>query len=723
MIDLNSFLKVLKRHKYTLILVPLVAVIITYFLVRNQPDTYLSDAQLATGIVDQTQKSLDTDVALLQEAQVNQEFSNLIAMMKSKKMLDQLSYQLIIHDLTSAKPFRKPSKLLTSLNSSARAHALEVYKRLENTHQPLSLFDADQKGMHALLGSMQYDAESLLKKLSVYRDGNSDYIFVQFESEDPNMSALVVNNLCTEFINYYTTLVKENQKKAVKFYAELLRSKEDTLHKRLAELKDYKIKNRVLNLSEQATTLYGQISDLETRREQASKDAIAYRATINNIDNQFDPADRQYLESSMVRINQQVIATRTKLEALNNEYIQSGFDAEYNSRIDSLTRILSSQINRASDKYIVNPMVNKQNLIQQKLTLQIQYDLAKNGIGSIERELNRLNGRLTELVPHEAVVQANESAIKIAQDEYMDVLNKYNQTQLESKFSVLLRQIEKAMPGTAQPSKKMLLVIISGVISVFFCVLVLFILFYLDSTIKTPRDLANSTKTTVLGYLHKVSGPTLDLRQIWTDTQSNDEHKRFKNLLQSIRFEIDTELNGSKVLLINSLAQNEGKTFLALNLAYAYSLVNKKVLLIDGDFTSPDITQAVKSKAYVEDFLTGTLPEHELASTAKITTMGNKGNDISLLQISTEAEIRDRINQLKSIFDIIIIEAPALNTLNKSKEWINVAEKVVTVIKAGQTIKDYKMLHVNYLKGLNNQFIGWVLNEVEKGQLPAEQQV
>jgi Mrp family chromosome partitioning ATPase len=367
-------------------------------------------------------------------------------------------------------------------------------------------------------------------------------------------------------------------------------------------------------------------------------------------------------------------------------------------------------------------MVNKQSLIQQKLTLQIQYDLAKNGLGSIDRELSRLNNRLTQLVPHEAVVEANENAIKIAQDEYMDVLNKYNQTQLESKFSVLLRQIEKAMPGTAQPSKKMLLVIISGVISVVFCILVLFVLFYLDNTIKTPRELANATKTPVLGYLHKLSGSTLDLRQIWTDTQSNDEHKRFKNLLQSIRFEIDTELNGSKILLINSLAQNEGKTFLALNLAYAYSLVNKRVLLIDGDFTRPDITEAVKAKTYLEDYITGALPEHELAAPAKIITLGNKGNDISLLQISQEADIRHKLNQLKSLFDIIIIEAPALNTLNKSKEWVSMAEKVVTVMKAGQSIKDYKKLHIGYLKGLNNQFIGWVLNEVDKAQLPAEQQ-
>ena len=722
MIDLSTFFKVLLRHKFTLIIIPLVTVIITYFLVRNQPDTYLSDAQIATGIVDQTSKSLNPDAGFLQETQVSQEFGNLIAMIRSKRMMDQLSYMLIIHDLSSKTPFRKPSKTLLSLNSDARAHALQLFKEFYDKRQPLSLFNPDQRGLNDLLGSMRYDEQSLLQKLTVYRDGNSDFIFVQFESEDANMSALVVNNLCQNFIKYYTLMVKENQQKAVDFYSELSKDKKDTLDKRLNELKDYKIKNQVLNLSEQATSLYSQISDFETRRQQAEKDAVAYKVAINNIDNQFDPADRRYVEASMVRLNQQVISTRAQLETVTNEYVQSGFQPELKERADSLTRVISSQIGRSNDKYIVNPLVNKQALIQQKLTMQIQYDLAKSSEGSIEKELGRLNDRLKRLVPHEAVVQADESAIKIAQDEYMDILNKYNQSRLQSNYSVMLRQIETAMPGGAQPSKKMLLVIISGVVSGIFCVLVLFVLFYLDNTIKNPRELANATKTPVLGYLHRLSGATLDLRQIWLENEGNEENRRFRNLLQSIRYEIDTEMNGGKVLLVNSLAQDEGKTFLALNLAYAYSLVNKKVLLIDGDFTRPDITKAVKANYFIEDYFNGTLQNTDIASDSVITTLGNRGKDVSLYQLASETDVKHEFGQLKNLFDMIIVEAPALNTLNKSKEWVSVADKVITVMKAGQSIKEHKKGHINYLKGLTNQFIGWVLNEVDKGQVPTDQQ-
>ena len=80
--DLSSFFKLLLRHKYTLIIVPVVTIVITFFLVRNQPDSYLSEAQIATGIVDQT-RSMSADVASMQESAVAQEFNNLITMMKS----------------------------------------------------------------------------------------------------------------------------------------------------------------------------------------------------------------------------------------------------------------------------------------------------------------------------------------------------------------------------------------------------------------------------------------------------------------------------------------------------------------------------------------------------------------------------------------------------------------------------------------------------------------
>ncbi len=712
--ELGDFFKVLSRHKLTLIIVPIITIIITYFLVRNQASVYTSQTQIATGLVDKTQIAIG-DNATTAESQISQDFDNLIEILRSKRITEQVSYQLMIHDLTSSTPFRPPSKLFLELNQSAREHALVVYTDYYNRRKELSLFNPDQNGLHRLLISMKYDDESLLKNLNTYRAQSSDFIDVEYSDDDPQLTAFVVNTLAHEFTSYYSFIVKDNQHKAVTFLGKLVQTKRDTLDSKISQLKNYRIQNRILSIPEQSRALYSQLADYETHLETAQRDAISTQAAINSIDNQFKPGQRKYLESLLQPVNQSLVSTTDQLKILNEKYIESNFDNLYKVQIDSLQRIISERIGQSSDKYIVSPLSTQQNLIQERLTLQVQYELAKNSIGSIQQALKRLNAELDAVVPHEDIVQQDESAIDVAQREYLDILNKYNQTSLDASYSGdQLKQLDTAMPGIISPSKKMLLVILSGIISFIACVIIFFILYFIDDTIKTPEELANRTGAPVLGYLNLLSTTTIDLRQVWSDPNPNQETYQFRNLLQSVRFEVDTELGPNKVLLINSLANGEGKTFLATNLAYAYSLVNKKVLLIDGNFHHPGITHSVKSKLYIEDYFKGTLPDFNEYNLSKITVFSNKGGDGSLLEVNNEKTIREKFEKLKNVFDIIIIEASSLNTLNKSKEWNKFTDKILTIFEAGKRLRDHEMKHINYLKNLNGKFMGWVLNVVNK---------
>lgn len=713
--ELGGYFSLLYRHRFTLIIVPIITIIITYFLVRNQPESYTSESQIATGIVDKTQQALSqSNNGTTAESQIIQDFDNLIEILRSKKMLDQVSYQLMIHDLTSNDPFRKPCKLLTQMNRAAREHALAVYTELYNNRKGLSLYNTDQAGLNNLLGCMKYDDESLLKKLIIYRSQNSDFINVDFNAENPQLSAFVVNTLTHEFITYYNFVIKDNQRKAMNFLGTLAQAKRDTLDKKINQLKNYKIQNGILSIPEQSRALYSQLGDLETHLTQEQELAAANDAAMRNIDRQFTPGEHKYLESKLIPVNQELIDLKDQQAAITNEWIQSDFSDSYKPTLDSLQHQITKAINQESDQLTYSPLSTKQNLVQQRLMLQTARDLAQNSIGSIQNGIKRTNAQLNTIVPHEAVVQQDESDISVAQQEYLEILNKYNQTSLDANYVAQPKQTEVAMPGVAQPSKKMLLVIISGVVAFVFCLIVFFILYFFDDTIKTPEELANRTNVPVLGYLNLLSNTTIDLRKVWTDTRTDEETYRFRNLLQSIRFEVDSEMKGSKILLVDSLMNGEGKTFLSTNLAYAYSLVNKKVLLIDGNFGNPSITRSVKSKIYVEDYLTGSIPGFASQSSYKITVLSNKGGDISLFEVASESLIKEKIEKLKNAFDIVIIEVSALSTLNKSKEWNRFADKILCVFEANKKIKSSQMANIEYLKSLDGKFIGWVLNVVNK---------
>jgi succinoglycan biosynthesis transport protein ExoP len=711
MSEFLQFLRLLQRNKITLILVPLITVIITYFLVRRLPDTFVSRARIATGLVDKTDQVI-TKAKDEQEQQIARKFESLIQVLRLKRTLDQVSYRLILNDLKGLKDstWREPVKALENMSKADKAKAIALITQKYKNREELSLWKPYENSLNKIIVDMNYGATTLRDKLIIYRTGASDYIDIEFEAENPGLAAYVINVLSQEFISDNSSRVVGNNKKTIDFLQNFMLQKQAELNNRMNTLRNFKIQNRVLNLNEQAKSIYGQMADYETRREVAQKDIIALGAAIRNIDNKFDPAERKYFESTLIGINQKIIATKANLRALNERYVMNNFDPRLKFSLDSLRNQLTGEIDEASDKYAYNPMALKQDLVTQKLTMEISLELAKNSVSSIQGELNRLNRKFDGLVPNEAKIQEYETSIDIASKEYIESLQRYNEASLEFSFPVYLRLIERAMPGEVQASKKMVLVILSGVISLAFCVFVFFILFYLDKSIRYPLQLANATERPVLGYLNALDkGSNLSLSGM---SSSDDKSIRlYKNLVRSIRYEIDNELNDPKVIAITSLSYGVGKTSFVVALAWAFSKINKTVLIIDGNFGQPDISKLNPDSSLIEKFIKSDAVIE--ASPGQIRILGNNGGDISLLELADEKYIAGRLQVLKSQFDIILIETDSLTAMNKAKEWITFSDRVVAVFAAGQSISGEDQSKIQYLNNLEGKFSGWILTNTE----------
>lgn len=706
--EINNFLKFLFRHKLILILVPIITAVAAYFLIRTLPDNYRSRARLATGLAEQADAIRNVNTR--QESQVNQEFNNIIQTIQLKKMLNQVSYQLILHDLTSGDTYRNKSKEFSSLTEQERKRAIQIFTEKYTKREDLSPSNAEEKKLITLLESMKYDNESLQKKLSVYRVNNSDFIDMQFDSPNPQLSAFVLNTLSKEFITYYTSTVKENNTAAVSYLDSLVKQKEDTLRKKTLALRNYKVNHGILDVNDQASTLISQIADFETKRQEARKNISAYKGALANIDKRFDPKDRRYVESSTTRINQEIVATRSRLNTLNDEYIKSNFNPSYKPLIDSLQDKLAAQIDQTNDQYALSPLSSKKDLLQEKLNLEVSLQLAENSVSSLDAAVAQLTGRLHGLVPNQANLQTMQEEINHDTEELTDLTRKLNDARMQASFSVKLRQVETAMPGQVQSSRKMLLVILAALVSFILCVVVLFIIFFLDRSVRDVRQLANATGIPVMGQLNLLNDRSLDLASVWSKNNSSENLKAFKTQLRSIRFEVDNVLNKPKVVAITSLAPDEGKTFVALNLAYSYGLLNKKVLLIDGNFDDSEITKLYQPTLFLEDYLNGKdLPVPEAKQ--NITVLGNKGDDLSLLELNDQKTLQSKIEALKDKFDIILLEIPSMDAYNKAKEWIAFADKVIPVFEAGEEIKETKKEGLAYLSSLNGKMIGWVFNK------------
>src|SRR5690606_11103470 len=118
-----------------------------------------------------------------------------------------------------------------------------------------------------------------------------------------------------------------------------------------------------------------------------------------------------------------------------------------------------------------------------------------------------------------------------------------------------------------------------------------------------------------------------------------------------------------QALMISSLKPEQGETLLAVNLAYAYSISGKKVLMIDGNFNNPSISEMVNPGYFLEELFANKNPNIDFFSGDSIKVLGNQGEDVSLFEISEVTEIARKFQYLKSKFDRIIIETADLETM------------------------------------------------------------
>ncbi|GAA4443697.1 hypothetical protein GCM10023091_32690 [Ravibacter arvi] len=705
--ELIRFGLYLKQRWFIWVLVPLVTLVLCYFLASRLPDVYRSKGSIATGLVDKTGQILSLNENVEQDSELNRKFENLIQLIKLKKVLDQVSYRLVIHDLT-ARPGQAFREVPDDADQGFREKAVVLLRRKLSGSEAFYPSGKEEQRVAALIEDMGYDAGSILEKLRVERISNSDYIEVEFEAEHPGLSAYLVNTLISEFLKVYAERIKGSSEKSLDFLEKFMLQKLAALNQKMEELKDFKIRNRVLNLNEQARSLYGHIIDFETRREITKKDIIAYGAALKNIDARFNPADRQYLEGSMALINQHIAETREELKAVNDLYIRSNFNPAYKARVDSVQKVLSARIMESSDKYIYNPLNVKENLVNHKLELEISLELARNSIKTIEDEIRRLNGKFDGMVPSEASIQQYETSIDIAGKEYIEALQRYNSARLESFNPIALKQVEKASDGIKLPSKKRILVLLSGLVSLIVCLFVLFVLYYLDNAIRIPQQLADQTGAPVLGHLNRVRD--------FTDPGQLDGAKpegpiaRFRSLVRSVRFEIDSEGYGPKIIAVTSLTEGSGKTLVVNGLAWAYRRINRRVLVIDGNFGNPDLTKERRNMVYLEDFLAGKELHPDSANPA---VLGTRGGDVSLLELVDEKQLQSKLATLRAQFDVVIVETGSLRSLHKAKEWLTYADRVIGVFPAGRPLGERDEENVRYLRNRGAVFAGWVLTQAD----------
>jgi capsular exopolysaccharide synthesis family protein len=187
---------------------------------------------------------------------------------------------------------------------------------------------------------------------------------------------------------------------------------------------------------------------------------------------------------------------------------------------------------------------------------------------------------------------------------------------------------------------------------------------------------------------------------------------------RALRTNLDFYVRGGtkQVVLITSCLENEGKSFVALNLAMSYAQLGRKTILVDFDLRKPKsyfsdnqesevgLSSYMINKACFEDIITRS--PHERLDYIQAGIL--PPNPVELM---AQEKTEELFAKLKKDYDIIILDTTPLAQVTDAYLLINHAEVKMVIVRQNFTFKNVFSVVMKDLVQKNVSNICIVLND------------
>lgn len=192
-----------------------------------------------------------------------------------------------------------------------------------------------------------------------------------------------------------------------------------------------------------------------------------------------------------------------------------------------------------------------------------------------------------------------------------------------------------------------------------------------------------------------------------------------RTLRSSLEFSMDE--NSNPIIGVSGLIPGVGKSFISVNLAALYAGLGKKVLLIDADLRKGRLHKefGIKRGKGLSQILLHTATAEEVISSTEVENLDIipcgmvPSNPSELLGSKRYSEL---IEELKSKYDLIIIDTPPIMLVTDAALACRVAAQIVMVIEYNKhSIDAIQDGMKQLLKGNTSAHASFVINKYEHG--------
>jgi len=463
----------------------------------------------------------------------------------------------------------------------------------------------------------EYIAKQIQKRISAKPVTNSEVIKIEVEGYSPVAAKVIANTVAEVFNRRNLEVRREGTGNARKFIEQQLVTFKKQLGNSEMALKSFKERNKVTIINKEVEEIFKRITEAEILYNQTKTNLDAATRRLSFIQNKL-ALERKNLVPAITKITSPW-AQKLKQQLVELEVQYTILKVQNYSESHPKLQELKEQINQtkyslkkeclkiASGESIVDPISQIQKFMEESIALEIQIQTyqaqqkaLKEILNNYKRNLNTLPRKETQLAQLLRDKEVNERI-------YMMLSQKREEAKIANAERVgNIRIIDPAtLPIKPVKPRKALNLILGIILGSVLGIGLVFLLEYLDNSMKTVEEAEQITGLSVLGRIPKISTSIKkaivnDLKkkrgEVTTEMISNlitifipksPESEAFRTLRTNLQ--LCRIVSSLKTILITSANPREGKSFIAANLSITTAIMGQKTLLIDADLKKPSL--------------------------------------------------------------------------------------------------------------------------------------
>lgn len=177
----------------------------------------------------------------------------------------------------------------------------------------------------------------------------------------------------------------------------------------------------------------------------------------------------------------------------------------------------------------------------------------------------------------------------------------------------------------------------------------------------------------------------------------------------------------SRVLLVTSVSENEGKSTVAANIALALAQEDKKVALVDCDFRKPSQYKLFeidnKESEDFTEYLTGkqSMVIKQVGEMEKVNLLCSMSSKQHFLSCAVMEKLEKTLKLLMEKVDYIIIDTSPMALVSDGEDIASMADSSLLVVQQDMMEAKYINDTIDQLNRTKAKVLGCVLNNVHRG--------